>query len=578
VALGALADPALVGAELETAIGETANRELLIVVDNFEQLLEAAAVLNAILAGSPRSKLVVTSRAPLHLAAEHELALGPLATEPAVALFLRRARAVNPRLPEDETGVVEEICRRLDGLPLAIELAAARIKVLTPQEILDRLARRLDLLSSGPRDAPRRQQTLRAAIGWSYDLLDPDAQRLFTELGVFSGGFTLAAAEAVCGLDALDGIAALTDQSLLTRTGDRFGMLETVREYALEQLGADDQDVRDRHARACLELLSGAEDGLVSAEQPEWLRRLDADHDNVRAALQHALAAGDGDTAVALVAPMWRYWLLRGGMNEGRPLSRAALALGGGTPALRMRAANGAGIMAAEQGDYEGARGHFEESLKYARDLGMRDRVARIISNLGVLAVYRSDPETAILLYEEAAAIARELGDVRAVSIYTQNLGIAHDESGQVPRAIDLLEKSLALARTVSDPAHLSSTEETLARVLLDTDEERAVTLLRSALTRSREIGDFHGIIGCLETAAGASTRRGDPRAGALLWGAVGALREQRGTTRQPDERRFAERAEAELRAALGADGFAAAVAEGATLALDDVVRLGLAI
>ena len=361
VTLGALDDPGLVGAELETAIGETAGRELLIVVDNFEQLLDAAPALNAILHASPRSKLVVTSRAPLRLAAEHELALGPLAAEPAVALFERRARAVNPRLRDDATGVIEEICRRLDGLPLAIELAAARIKVLSPQDILDRLSRRLDLLSSGPRDAPRRQQTLRAAIGWSYDLLDPDAKRLFTELGVFAGGFTLEAAEAVCGLEALDGIAALADHSLLTRADGRFGMLETVREYALEQL-EDADGVRDRHARAYVELMTGAEDGLVSADQREWLERLDSDHDNLRAALRHAIAARDGDTAVALVAPMWRYWLLRGGVSEGRELCRDALALDGGTPEARLRASNGAGILAAEQGDFEAARVLFEDA------------------------------------------------------------------------------------------------------------------------------------------------------------------------------------------------------------------------
>ncbi|RKQ87271.1 putative ATPase [Solirubrobacter pauli] len=576
VTLGALEDPALVGAELEAAIGETAGRELLVVVDNFEQLLDAASSLNAILTASPRTKLVVTSRAPLRLAAEHELALPPLAAEPAVALFLRRARAVNPRLEPDGTEpLVAEICRRLDGLPLAIELAAARIKVLSPQEILDRLARRLDLLSAGPRDAPQRQQTLRAAIGWSYDLLDADAQRLFRELGVFSGGFTLAAAEAVCGPQALDGIAALADHSLLTPADGRFAMLETVREYALEQLG-DDQDVRDRHARAYVHLLAEAEDGLVSPQQRDWLERLDADHDNIRAALRHTIAVHDGDTALALVAPLWRYWLLRGGVSEGRELCRGALALDGGTAEARLRTANGAGILAAEQGDFDAARGHFEAALEPARELGLRDREARIVSNLGVLAVYRSDFETAIALYGEATGIARELGDERAVSLYTQNLGIVHDEVGNVQEAIARLEESVAIARRVAEPAHLTSTEESLARVLFDTDEARAIELLRLALTRAHEIGDSYGIVGCLETAAAAASRRDDPHAGARLWGAADALRETRGTTRQPDERRFGERVEAELRAALGTPGYEAAVAEGAALALDDAVSLGL--
>src|SRR4051812_40034347 len=240
VALAPVEESERVGDALEQAIGERSDRELLVVIDNFEQLLDAAGELSGLLNASPRSKLVVTSRAPLRLAAEHELALGPLAAEPAVALFVRRARAVDPRLTlgNGDEPLIASICDRLDGLPLAIELAAARIKVLSPGEILDRLSRRLDLLSSGPRDAPVRQQTLRAAIGWSYDLLDEEGKRLFSELGVFSGGFTLAAAEAVCGLAALDGIAALADHSLVARGGDRrFAMLDTVREYALERLG-----------------------------------------------------------------------------------------------------------------------------------------------------------------------------------------------------------------------------------------------------------------------------------------------------------------------------------------------------
>src|SRR4051812_22924918 len=252
LALAAVDDPTRVAGELEQAIGEPPDdRELLFVIDNFEQVLDAAAALADFVARSPRSKVVVTSRAPLRLAAEHELALGPLAEEPAVALFRRRARAVDPRLrlADEDQPVIAKITERLDGVPLAIELAAARIKVLTPAEILDRLSRRLDLLSSGSRDAPQRQQTLRAAIGWSYDLLDPEARQLFAQLGVFVGGFTLTAAETVCGPAALDGIAALADHSLLNRPDGRYAMLETVRDFAREKLEHADA-VRDRHAQA----------------------------------------------------------------------------------------------------------------------------------------------------------------------------------------------------------------------------------------------------------------------------------------------------------------------------------------
>ena len=256
-ALATLDDPALVPSEIAQALGASegeglsaalAASELLLVIDNFEQLLDAAPELSRILAASPRSKLVVTSRAALRIGGEHELAVPPLASAPSTDLFLRRARAFDPRLTlgEGDEQRIEQICARLDGLPLAIELAAARMKVLTPAAILERLGRRLDLLSSGSRDAPARQQTLRAAIGWSYDLLEPSAQTIFERLGVFSGGFTLEAAEAVCGFDALDGIAALVEHSLLTSRSGRFEMLETVREYAHDRLAASDSLDRTR--------------------------------------------------------------------------------------------------------------------------------------------------------------------------------------------------------------------------------------------------------------------------------------------------------------------------------------------
>ena len=269
VALAALDDPARVGAELAQAIGDDPLAALL-VIDNFEQILAAANEVGALLAAHPDAKVVVTSRAPLRLAAEHELALGPLDAAPAAALFLRRARAVDPRLALEggDEQRIEQICARLDGLPLAIELAAAGSKILSPASILERLGHRLDLLNTGPRDVPARQQTLRGAIGWSYDLLDEPGRRLFCELAVFSGGFTVEAAEAVCGPEAFDGIVRLVDQSLLTRDGRRFGMLETVREYALERLAESGEldATRDRHARAFAALTVDAESGLHSAD------------------------------------------------------------------------------------------------------------------------------------------------------------------------------------------------------------------------------------------------------------------------------------------------------------------------
>jgi predicted ATPase/DNA-binding SARP family transcriptional activator len=579
LALAALEDPAQVAAELEQAVGENpAERELLIVVDNFEQLLDGAGHVADFLALAPRSKLIVTSRAPLHLAAEHELALPPLASRPAVALFQRRARAVDPRLElsERDEPVIAEIAGRLDGLPLAIELAAARIKVLTPAEILDRLSRRLDLLSSGPRDAPRRQQTLRAAIGWSYDLLDPEAQRLFSELGVFSGGFTLTAAETVCGPAALDGIAALADHSLLARADGRFHMLETVREFALEKLteSGELERVRGRHAEAFATLLAGVENALESPQVPQWLRVLDAERDNVRAALRHAVESGDADAAVGLIGPLWRYWFIRGAIAEGRELTVSALKVGKGRPELRLIAANAAGILAAEQGDFAAAREHFEESLVLSIATGARRRAARVGSNLGILAVYAGDYETALARYQEATEIARELGDERTISLMLQNLGLVLDEAGRDDEAVTAIEESIEIARRVGDPAHISSTVRSLARVLVQSRPDRARELMRESLAIGQELGDAHAMVACLETAAALAR---DPRTGAHFWGAADQLRQDSSRTRQPDERRLQEHVEGRLRGALGEQAFAAAVAEGAALPIELVVKQALA-
>ncbi|HEY6892511.1 MAG TPA: BTAD domain-containing putative transcriptional regulator [Solirubrobacter sp.] len=573
ITLAALEDPEHVGPELEQALGEIAGRELLVVVDNFEQLLDAAPELARILDASPKTKLVVTSRAPLRLAAEYELALGALAPEPATALFVRRARAVDPRLKLDGVPEIERICAKLDGLPLAIELAAARIKVLTPAQILERLSRRLDLLSAGPRDAPQRQQTLRAAIGWSYDLLDEHAQTLFTRLGVFAGGFTVDIAEAVCGAEALDGIQALADQSLVTRDEDRrFGMLETIREYALERLDPLD-DVRDRHARVFAEQVKGAEEGMTGAALPDWLQRLDAEHDNIRAALRHTVAAGDAEAALGLIGPLWRYWLMRGHLTEGRALAAAALALDGGPPLLRMSAANSAGILAGEQGDFATAKPLFEECLALAIADGARFYQARAESNLAILAMYESDYATAIRRFEESAAISLEIGDERMHALLVQNLGLAYDGDGNREKAVAVLEEGLVSARKTDDRALVMSFKRGLARILIDTDGARAGVLMREALVGSQEIGDLNGIVDCLETAAALAA---DAHTATRLWGAAAALRTEAGASRQPDEVAFAERMETRLRAELGPEAFALTVREGTDLSQSGAVALAL--
>ena len=397
-------------------------------------------------------------------------------------LFVRRARKVDP---DDEA--IPEICRRLDGLPLAIELAAARTRLLSPAAILERLGRRLELLTGGPRDAPERQRTLRAAIEWSHDLLEPDEQRLFAQLAVFEGGWSLEAAEAVAG-DVLDELEALVDRSLVHRTGERFQLLESVHEFARERL---DDDTRARHAAWALTVAEAAESGLEGAAQPDWLRRLDAERENLGAAAEHAIATGDAETAQRIAGALWRFWLARGAVAEGRRLVDAARAAGPASPAAGARAGNAAGVLAGAAGDHAAAREAFTAALAHAREAGDRAREARVVTNLGVLDVFAEDYDEAQARYEAAAAIWRDLGDVRGQSIVTQNLAIVHEGRGDLDRAADLLEQSVELARRAGDPAHVASTLHVLGSLLARRGEsERAVPLVRESLELSHAAGE----------------------------------------------------------------------------------------
>jgi predicted ATPase/DNA-binding SARP family transcriptional activator len=568
----------------EALTGYLAERELLLVADNLEHVVDVAPQLGEMLAASPGSKLLTTSRAPLRLAGEHELRVPPLASRPARELFVARARAVDPRLElsAEDSECIERICARLDGLPLAIELAAARSKVLSPAAILDRLEQRLDLLTAGPRDAPVRQRTLRAAIDWSYELLDEEARALFAELSVFVGGWTLDTAEAVAGPRALDGIAALADQSLVSRDRDRFDMFESIRAYAHEQLAAAGglDDARRRHARAFAALTEEAESGIKGPGQARWFARLDADAENLRAATAWALADGDTDTALRLAGGIVRFWAARGALTERRELLATALAAGAGSPGPRLDALHAAGVMAAEAGDFEAAGIHFGTALDLARAVSDRARIARLESNLGTLAMYAGDHEQAVRRYERGADISRELGDPFGLSLVIQNLAIAYDGVGRRERAIALLEESVELARRAGDSAHTASALRTLARVLLagEADRERAMALIRESLTHSISLGDRPGMIECLETVAGEAGRSGDVRTGALLVGAAEAARAAAGAIRQPDETAWVEATTASLRVALGGEAFETALADGAALPLEDAVERALAV
>ncbi len=568
VTLAAINDAERVGPAIAQALGD--DDVALVVLDNFEHVLAAAPEVAALLAASPGLKVVATSRAPLHVAGEHELPIAPLAVAPAVELFLSRARAVDPR--RDLTGeraLIERICERLDRLPLAIELAAARTRVLAPAAILERLEHRLDLLSGGPRDAPARQQTLRAAIGWSYDLLAPAEQGLFAALGVFVGGWTLELAEAVCGEDVLDGLATLVDHSLVTASGGRFGMLETVREYALERLAEDpgETEIRRRHARAYAELALRADEIRLGRDVGDWLDEQHAERENIRAAIGFAAADGDAATALALFGG-WRYWETRGNLAEGRALAATALASGEGPPALRLRTLNAAGVLAGEQGDFQAARELFAESVELADRAGDNAFLARALVNLGNIELYEGAFDDAIRLYERAVELWRDAGEPAMSDIATQNLGLAYSGAGQHERAIELLDESVALARSTADPSHVASALRTLARALLvgQRDPERALALLREGLALSIELDERPGILETLETMAAMV----DPRTGAELIGSAEAARDAAGASRHPDEETWVVEVKARLRAALGDPEYDDAVRAGRVVDLNE--------
>ena len=371
----------------------------------------------------------------------------------------------------------------------------------------------------------------------------------------------------MCGPDALDGLGTLVDQSLVTFADERFAMLETVREYALERLAERGEldTIRNAHAQAFAALAEDADRGLHSRDVGVWLDRIYADYENLRAAIDFAAAHGDAATALRLCAGVWRYWVSRGNLTEGRALIAAALA-GGGPPAVRLDALNGAGVLAGEQGDFPAARAHFEESLALARAHDRRDRVARALSSLGNLALYEADLPAAIRLYEESMALWRESGDDRGLSLVTQNLGLAHSGAGHHEQAIALLEESVVLARRAGDPAHLSSTLRSVGRASLlgGRDPGPVLELMRESVELSRRLSDRPGLVESLETVAAIV----DPGTGAELIGAAEAAREAADAARQPDEEAWVVETKASLREQLGEDAFATAVQRGRELAL----------
>jgi predicted ATPase/DNA-binding SARP family transcriptional activator len=580
--------------------GHLRGRPAVVVLDSLEHLVPAAPFLARLLDVIPGLKLLVTSRAPLHIRAEHEFPVAPLAVpgirasdierlseNPAVALFVQRARAVDPRfaLTASNARAIAEICRRLEGLPLSIELAAAWSKSLPPPALMERLTSRLELLVGGPRDAPARHRTLRATLDWSYALLAPDEQRVFAALAVFAGGFSLEAVERVCGSEpnVVASTLSLQDKALLRRENAstaRFSMLDTIREYATERLNeaARGPDLESRHAKFYTELAEAIEPELAGPGQAQALERLETEYPNLQAALAYAIEH-DPPFALRLAVALRRFWSVHGRIAEGRKALEGALAVSPTVASpLRTTALRAAGVFAAEQGDAAAARALWEESLADARRAGLLEEAASSTTNLGLLALEDGDFGRASHLLEQAAAAHERLGDVRRRSIALTNLGIVATLQQRLERAIALLEESVDGFRATGDLSRVAGALQPLARAhLARGDEERAQALLGESLSLARELSDQQVIADCLETFAAVAQTQGDTVRSTTLLGAASSIREAIGAPRTPDLDDGFEHALDTARSELGSAEFASRWEEGRDLDLEAAVDLALA-
>lgn len=510
---------------LKKHVEDSQHAGILFVLDNFEHLIQAAPTVAELLAMGPNLKILVTSRAPLHVYGEHEFPVPPLALPDsrstpsveallecaAVALFVQRAVAAKPdfELNRENMPAVIEICSRLDGLPLAIELAAARVKVLSPTSMLARLASRFQLLTGGARDLPQRQQTLRAAMDWSYDLLNPAEQKLFRRLSVFAGGCNLEGVEAVCDtrgdldLDLLDGMASMVDKSLLRQielaTGEsRFAMLETIREYALEKLKASGEQpsTKRAHAAYCLVLAEEEAAQQSGAEGAQWQEHLALEHDNFHAALEWLTESGEADWGLRLGTALFRFWEAREHLAEGRVSLGKLLNLPGAAAPTkaRARALFAAGVLASVQGDYAASAALFRESLAIAQPLGDNQGVAVCLNALAVGAQEQGDVATAHSLFEAALKLWRELGDLKAVARALSNLANVAKLQADYEHATSLYEECLSIFRGLGDHTGVAWSLNYQGDVARDQDDSSSArTLYEQSLAIFRETGDHWG-------------------------------------------------------------------------------------
>jgi predicted ATPase/class 3 adenylate cyclase len=622
VELAPITDPALVASAVaephgvveagdqpleESLKGYLRGKELLLLLDNFEQVLDAAPLVGRLLSACPKLKVLTTSRSVLRVYGEQEYPVPPLelprpgrlppidrlSQYEAVRLFIERAKAAKPdfSVTDENAPAVAEICARLDGLPLAIELAAARIKLLTPAAMLQRLGSRLKLLGGGSRDLPERQRTLRGTIEWSHALLEAGEQLLFARLAVFSGGRTLEAIEAICDargdlpMDALESVSSLLDKSLLRQEegpeGEpRFVMLETIHEYARErlQVSGEAEQTRRLHAEYFLALAEEAAPELSGADQLACLERLEAEHDNMRAALSWSLE-NEPETALRLAVALARFWEMRARFLEGSAWLEAALLQSDrADSATRAKLLSEAGTFAFYRTDFDHAIELHGEALELYRQVGDDNGVAFALLCLGAQHMEKGDHERAAPFLEEALALSRRIGDKRNIAGTLHNLGEVERQRGNYERAKALGMESIALLREIKDDYNLSMVVGWvgLLEVWSGDEPDLAEGFLKEALALESELGYWAYGAYCLEGFAGLAGAREQGARAARLWGAAEALRTNIGAPPSLDARPLYERSMAAARAQLGEAEWEEAFAEGMAMAPEEAAEYAL--
>jgi predicted ATPase/class 3 adenylate cyclase/Flp pilus assembly protein TadD len=579
VELAAVSEPALALTAIAHAVGveESAGsleaalerfvvrRSMLLVLDNLEQVLGASPLVARLLAAAPRLKVLATSRIPLRLRGEREFPLGGLSREAAVALFTERAAAIRPEFAPN--GAVAELCEALDGLPLALELAAGRVRALSPHQLLERLSDRLALLSGGARDLPERHRTLRAAVDWSHSLLDPPGQEALARLGVFSGGFALGAADEICRVDVF-ALETLTEHNLVGHVGDRFRMLETIRAYALERLAerGEADEFKRRHAEHFAEFAEEAEMRVLrGAGQAEWIERVEGEHDNLRAALAWAHEAEETELELRIAGALRGFWYVRSYLGEGRRWYAQALAADGPQPpVLRAKALRGAFGLAQRQGRLQEAERFIIEALELYRRSADEEGLQSSLNNLAALEVSLGDPARARAAFEESVELARRRGDHWGVALIASNLAYLELTLDDVDSAERHLHSSLDVLRRLGANEETAIPVQNLGYVALKRgDLAEARRLFEESRELSERVGWQEGVNYALEGLAAVLVGEGRPEEAAEALGAAERVRRETGVSLEPFERSLNADTSAAVRSALGDEAYLAARERG---------------